>query len=240
MVQLLQVVVRQPLADVVPDSQAAAAGLEHGIDRPQEPLVLDLPGQRPDKALDRDAGVIVFDVQLGGVLRALRVIPQGAADVLLDALPAPAGDGGAGPVIHTAHQHGLHDGHQEPVHHAVRPERDDLDDAPLLAAVVVDFPLFRRGGDKALGHDHIIGLVHIFIQVFEHPAHLPALALPARGLQDDAANKAFVRHLLIEESNSLGHFPMLLVCLQGLSSRGLLNPVLPAIFSPSGAEKPAQ
>lgn len=50
-VQRFQIVVCQPLENVVADGQPAAAGFDNGVDSAQEPLILDFPGKRPDQAL---------------------------------------------------------------------------------------------------------------------------------------------------------------------------------------------
>ena len=204
-IQRLQIEVRQPLADVVPDSQPAAAGFDDGIDRPQKALVLDLPRQRPDQPLAGDAGVILRDIQLGGILRPLRVVAEHAADLLVDSLPAAPGDGRAGPRVHSAHQHRLHGRDQHPLNDAVRPERDHFDLPVLLAALIVDLPDLRHRGDKALGRHQLIGALHIPVQICHYAGNVLSVSPSLGCVQYDSANEFPVNHLVIEIADSFRH-----------------------------------
>ena len=212
-VQRFQIVVRQPLANVVADGQPAAAGFDNGVDSAQEPLILDFPGKRPDQALGRNAWVVVMHIQFSSVLAPLLIVPQSAPDMFLDARCTAAGDGSAGPVIPPAHQYRPHGLDQKPVHHTVRPEWYDLDDPPLLAALIVDLFLVGRRRDETLRRDHLIGFVYIFVDVLQNAAHLAPLVLVPCGLVDGGPDEIPIHHLFVEESNSFWHLSCsLFVC----------------------------
>ena len=204
-VQRLQIKVRQPLADVIPDSQPAAAGFDDGIDRPQKAFVLDLPRQRPDQPLAGDAGVILCDVQLRGVLRPLRVVAERAADLFVDSLSTASGNRRAGPRVHPAHKHRFHGRHQHPLDHAVRPEWDHLDLTVFLAALIIDLADLRLGRYKALGCDQLIGLFDIPVQVRQHKGDVFTTPAPLCRLLNDSANEAPVNHLVVEIADSFRH-----------------------------------
>ena len=216
-VQRLQIEVRQPLADVIANGQPAAAGLNDGVDRPQETLVLDLPGQRPNQAPAGDAGIILRDIQLCGIFRSLGVVAKCAADFLVDSLPAAPGNGCAGPRVHSTHEHRLHDRYHHPLDHAVRPKRDHLDFAELLAALIVDFahPWLRR--NKALCCNDLIGLFDVPVQIRQYAGNiLPALA-SFGCFQNNSTNEVPVNHLVIEIANPFRHRIFLRPCLPARS-----------------------
>ena len=205
LVQRLQVEVCQPLADIIPDSQPAAAGFDDGIDRPQKALVLDFPRKSPDQPLAGDAGVILRDVQLRGVFRSLRVVAKRAADFLVDMLPAASRNGRTGPRVHTAHKHRLHSRHKHPLDHAVRPEWDHLDLTVLLAALIIDLADLRLGRYKALGCDQLIGLFDIPVQVCQHRGDVFTTPAPLCRLLNDSTNEVPVNHLVVEIADSFRH-----------------------------------
>lgn len=198
-VQPFQVEVGKPLADVVADCEAILNNTHH---KPNEAPVFDLVLQGSSDAGWRDTVVKLPHVALSGVFATLRAALYHASDLLHSSCTATAWNAGARPVVHAAHQHGLHRPDAQPMNAGVREKRNDFDLSPLPGALVVDLFDFRLGRNEGIRVQHNEQLFGVFVDVCQHSSHTAAVLLSLAGKKYRFFDKCHVKHFVIEESNS--------------------------------------